>query len=451
MTAYFNRRSMMRGVLGATAVAVGIPSLDIFLDNHGKAFADGAKLPVRFGTYFWGLGLTPIVTGGSRWVPTKVGDGYEITPELQSLKGLRDKVSVFSGFRVLLDGRPNLQHWTGQASVLSGQAPGKLGTFDAGTFDVAMVDQLGGGTRFRSLEMTPFGNPKLSYSTRTGQSFNTPETSPMALYTRIFGNGFRDPNDPNWSPDPSIMLRQSVLSAVSDQRKALLAQASSADRIKLDQYFTSLRQMEQQLSVESLRPAKAESCLVPKAPSEEKRSGQIDVVNANNRQMAQLMAMALACNQTRIFNVVHTSATSEAYLPGDTSIYHLHTHDEPVDAKLGYQPISSKLAEMAFRGYGDFLAAMDAIKEGDGTLLDNSVVLGFSDTGYAKIHSTDNIPMFLGGGAGGRHRGGVHVAGNGDPVTRVSLTAQQLAGMPVGSFGAGSMSTSKPVTEVIKA
>lgn len=446
----FNRRSMMRGMLGGAAVTVGIPTLDIFLDSHGKAYADGAKLPVRFGTYFWGLGLTPIVTGGSRWVPTKTGAGYEITPELQSLAKLRDKVSVFSGFRVHLDGKPNLQHWTGQGAVLSGLAPSKIGTFDAGTFDTAMVDQLGGGTRFRSIELTPFGNPKLSYSTRTGQSFNTPETSPASLYARIFGEGFRDPNDPNWSPDPSIMARQSVLSAVTDQRKALLAQASAADRIKLDQYFTSLRQMEQQLAVESQRPAKCESCVVPKAPAQEMRSGQIEIVNNNNRQMAQLMAMALACNQTKIFNVVHTSATSEAYLPGDTAIYHLHTHDEPVDAKLGYQPISSKLAELAFRGYGEFLTALDGIKEGDGTLLDNAVVLGFSDTGYAKIHSTDNIPMFLAGGAGGRHKGGVHVAGNGDPVTRISLTAQQLAGMPVGSFGVGGMNTSKPVTEVLK-
>jgi len=450
-TTRFNRRSMMRGLLGGGAVAVAIPTLDIFLDGHGKAYANGAKLPVRFGTYFWGLGLTPLVNGGSRWVPTKMGAGYEITPELESLKALRDKVSVFSGFRVILDGKPNLQHWTGQGAVLSGVAPGKPGSFDAGTFDVAMVDQLGGGTRFRSIELTPFGNPKLSYSTRNGQSFNTPETSPLALYQRLFGEGFRDPNDPNWTPDPSIALRQSVLSAIKDQRTALMAEASAADRQKLDQYFTSIRQMEQQLAIESQRPAKCESCVVPKSPADATRSGMIDTVNRNNKLMAELMAMALACNQTKIFNVVHTSATSETYLEGDTSIYHLHTHDEAVDAALGYQPVSSKLAELSFRGYGQFLSAMDAIKEGDGTLLDNAIVLGFSDTGYAKIHSTDNIPMFLGGGAGGRHKGGVHVAGAGDPVSRVSLTAQQLAGMSVGSFGVGGMATAKPITEVIKA
>jgi hypothetical protein len=450
MTMRFNRRSMMRGMLGGAGVAVGIPMLDCFLDNHGKAFADGAKLPTRFGTYFWGLGLTPIATGGSRWVPTKVGADYEITPELESLRKLRDKVSVFSGFRVHLDGKPNLQHWTGQAAVLSGLAPDKIGTFNAPTFDTAMVDQIGGGTRFKSLELTPFGNPKLSYSTRNGQSFNTPEATPIALYTRIFGEGFRDPNDPNWAPDPSIMLRQSVLSSVTEQRKALMADAGAADRVKLDQYFTSVRQMENQLAVESQRPGRAESCVVPTAPGELKRSGQIDVVNANNKLMANLMAMALACNQTKIFNVVHTSATSEAYLPGDTAIYHLHTHDEPVDPRLGYQQISSKLAELAFRGYGDFLTALDGIKEGDGTLLDNCLVMGFSDTGYAKIHSTDNIPMFLGGGAGGRHKGGQHVVGNGDPVSRVALTAQQLAGMKVGEFGVGGMKTAKTITEVVK-
>ena len=59
--------------------------------------------------------------------------------------------------------------------------------------------------------------------------------------------------------------------------------------------------------------------------------------------------------------------------------------------------------------------------------------------------------MLVGGGAGGRHKGGMHIQGAGDPVSRVSLTVQQLVGMPVGSFGVGAMSTSKPITEIMKA
>lgn len=439
----FTRRSILRGAFRGASYAVALPTLNMFLNESGNAYADGTPLPLRLGTYFWGLGLTP-----GRWVPEKIGAGWELTPELQSLKGLEQKVSVFSGFRVLLDGRPNIQHWTGQGAILSGIAPASGGTFDRASFDVAAAEQLGGGTRFRSLQVTPFGNPKLSYSTSSGKSFNTPDASPFAFYNRLFGEGFQDPNSPNWTPDPNTILRKSVLSTVGDQRKALLANAGSEDKIKLDQYFTSVRELEQQLAIELQRPPKAEACVLPTAPVEEQRSGEIYKVNENNILMARLMAMALACNQTKVFSVVHTSATSETYLPGDSDIYHLHTHDEPVDTELGYQVISSQLAELSFRGYSDFIRELDSIREGDGTLLDHSLVLGFSDTGYAKIHSTDNIPMFIAGGGNGRHKTGQHVSGKGDPVSRVSLTVQQLAGMSVGEFGVGSMKTDRGVSEV---
>lgn len=445
MVTRIDRRSVLRGAVQGLAVGVAIPTLDCFLDGNGLAYADGARLPVRFGTYFWGLGLTP-----GRWVPTKTGPDYDLLPELQALGELKSKVSVFSGFRVLLDGKPNIVHWSGHAGILSGLAPTKDRVFDGATFDTAVADAIGGGTRFRAIQATPFGNERLSYSTRTGTSFNTPDATPLALYNRLFGAGFKDPNSADWKPDPEVMLNQSVLSAVSEQRKALVAGVGASDRAQLDQYFTSVRAMEQQLAVELQRPARAEACLVPRAPPEDlPRSGRIDVVNRNNKLMAELMAMALACNQTKVFNLVHTSSTSETYLPGDTAIYHLHTHDEAVDPKLGYQPTSSKLATLAFSGFPEFLKALDAIREGPGTLLDNTLVMGLSESGYAKIHSVDNIPMFLAGGAGGRHKAGIHVAGNGDPVTRVSLTAQQLIGMPVGEFGVGSMKTSKPISEVM--
>ena len=159
--------------------------------------------------------------------------------------------------------------------------------------------------------------------------------------------------------------------------------------------------------------------------------------------------MGLACNQTRVFNFVHTAGTSETYIAGQSKIYHQITHDEPTDAQLGYQPETSKLAGLVMQAFGDFLAEMDAIKEGDGTLLDNSLIMAFSDTGYAKIHSIENIPMFLAGGAGGRHKAGQHIARKGEPVTRVSLTAQQLVGAPVGEFGVGAMKTARPITEVM--
>ncbi len=446
----FNRRSFLRGMLNGAAVCVSFPLLNRFLNGNGTAFADGMRLPVRFGTYFWGLGLTDTPTGGTRWVPSKTGYGYEIMPELESLSPVKDKVSVFSGFRVIGDERPNLVHWSGHASILSGIAPAESGRFDGPSFDAKIADAIGTGTRFKVIDIDASASRQpVSYSTRTGVTFATPETTPLALYTRLFGAGFQDPNSDNWKPDPSIMLRQSVLSAVKDQRQALMAGVGKDDQVKLDQYFTSVREMENQLAIQLQKPEHCEACVTPTAPKDTPRSATVDAVRANTKALAKLLAMGLACNQTRVFNFVHTAGTSETYLPGESKIYHQITHDEPTDAKLGYQPETSKLAALVMQAFGDFLIELDAVKEGEGTVLDNSLIMAFSDTGYAKIHSIENIPMFLAGRAGGRHKAGQHIHTTGESVTRVSLTAQQLVGAPVGEFGSGSMRTARPITEVV--
>ena len=446
----FTRRSALKGLLqGGAAVTLGIPLLDQFMDANGQTMADGQAIPTRFGTYFWGLGLTDTPAGGSRWVPPTTGYGYEIMPELEAFAPIKDKVSVFSGFRVIGDGRPNVVHWSGHASILGGAAPARSGEMVGPSFDNKVADAIGATTRFRKIDVTPTGDPKANYSTRTGTAFATPETTPLALYTRLFGEGFQDPNDPNWAPNPDIMLRRSVLSAVSEQRQALMADVGRNDRIKLDQYFTSLREIENQLAMQLERPAEAEACVIPEAPEDRPKSITIDVVNENTRTMAKLLAMGLAGNQTRVFNMVHTPGTSTTYIAGEAKTYHQITHDEPTDAVLGYQPETSKLAGLVMEGFGAFLEELDAIQEGDRTLLDNSLVMAFSDTGYAKIHSLENIPVFFAGGAGGRHLAGQHIASEGEPISRLSLTAMELAGVSAGEFGQGAMKTSRPVEEVM--
>jgi hypothetical protein len=104
---------------------------------------------------------------------------------------------------------------------------------------------------------------------------------------------------------------------------------------------------------------------------------------------------------------------------------------------------------MIMQGFGDFLHELNSIKEGGATLLDNTLVMAFSDTGYAKIHSIENIPVFFAGSAGGKHMVGQHIASKGEPVSRLALTAQQLVGVPVGEFGSGAMRTSRPISEVM--
>lgn len=450
MTKKINRRSLLKGMLGGATVSMGLPMLNLFLNDNATAYADGSPIPTRFGTYFWGLGLTDTPAAGTRWVPQKTGFDYEITPELQAIAALKNKVSVFSGFRAIPDTRPNLVHWSGHASILSGVAPAGSGRFDAASLDTRVADAIGGSTRFKVLDIdASISRRPVSYSTRTGSTFASPDQTPLALYQRLFGEGFQDPNSAHWAPDPAIMLRQSVLSAVTDQRQALMRSVGHEDQIKLEQYFTSLREMENQLAVQLQRPEPRDACVLPTSPAAFERAGSVDVVNSNTRVMARLLAMGMACDQSRVFNFVHTGGTSETYIAGQSKIYHQITHDEPTHPQMGYQPETSKLAGLVMEGFGAFLEELDAVKEGDGTLLDNSLVFAFSDTGYAKIHSLENIPMMLAGGAGGRHKAGQHIHAPGESVTRVSLTAMQLAGAPVGEFGTGSMRTARAVTDVI--
>ncbi len=450
----FTRRSMLRGALSGAAVCVGIPALDIFLDGNGKAYADGAKLPLRFGTYFWGLGLTPIITNGvasgSRWIPKESGNAqWTLTPQLKSLEGLEKKVTVLSGFKAELEGKTNVPHFSGTASVLTGRAPREANRYEGATFDTVIADAIGGGTRFRQIDISPYGSAK-SYSTRAAGSATSPaDASPLQLYQRLFGEGFQDPNSDTFTPDPQVMLRKSVLSAVGEQRQALMSSLGVADKTALDQYFTAVRSMENRLALELEKPAKCESCVVPKKPANTPLARDIYAVNKNNKLMAELLAMGLACNQTKVFTAMHSDGTNGVFLPGDPAIYHLHTHDEPVDSKLGYQLLSEKCAGLCADGFGDFVHALDAIKEGDGTLLDNTLVFGYSDSGYAKNHSVENIPFLLAGGARGAHKSGKHIQGNGDPVSRVVLTAQQLAGLPAGQFGDGAMKTTKAISEIV--
>ena len=444
----FNRRSMLRGLMGGAAVCVGVPTLDAFLNGNGEAWADGAKLPVRFGTYFWGLGLTDTAAGGSRWVPKKVGVGYEETPELASISALRHKVSVFSGFRVIGDGKANYVHWSGTAGINAGASPAKSGAMEGRSFDTMISDGIGGNSRFRQLDISAAGK-RTSYSTPNGTTFATAEGSVLSLYNRIFGEGFQDPNDPNWKPSQQVILRRSVLSAVGDQRRALMADVGAADRAKLDQYFTSLREVENQLALQLERPAECEACVVPTRPGAVTASIEVTQLNTISKTMARLLAMGLACNQTRVFNFQHSEGASQAYIQGESKTYHQITHDEPSDAKLGYQKKASELAEITMVGLGDFLNEMDAIKEGAGTLLDNSLIFCYSDTGYAKVHALENIPILFAGGAGGAHKAGQHIAAPGEPTSRLVLTAMNIAGLKTPEFGMGAMKTSRLVTEVM--
>jgi hypothetical protein len=246
------------------------------------------------------------------------------------------------------------------------------------------------------------------------------------------------------------MARRSVLSAVSEQTRHLMSQLGAADRAHLDQYLTSLRELEQQLDLELQRPAPLAACSAPIQPGAMGVGTEVAEVTGNHRLFARLLAHALACDQTRVFNVMLTDGLSQLRFAGEANTQHLFTHEDPIDEKLGFQPNVVRFVPPVMENLGVLLTELSAIREGDGTLLDRMLVLAYTDSGYAKNHTTDNIPMLTAGSAGGRMKTGIHFAApKGDPVTRVSLTLQQAIGLPVSSFGTESNRTSKTITEVM--
>ena len=129
--------------------------------------------------------------------------------------------------------------------------------------------------------------------------------------------------------------------------------------------------------------------------------------------------------------------------------HHTCTHEELIDEKSGYQIENHYFVERSMQAWAYFVKTMSSFKEGDGTLLDRTLVLAHSDQEWAKIHAITGIPMFTAGTAGGKLKTGLHVAGAGDPGSRVGYTVMRALGMNVSGFGSGSMATAREIGEIL--
>lgn len=440
-----DRRFLLRGTCQGAAAVMALPFLDYFLDGKGQALAaTGQRIPTRFNTFFYGLGLTKAL-----WVPKSAGQNYETSIQLKPLEPFKKKMNVFSGMRVLIDDNPNFQHWSGVGACATGISPTKASEFDSKTIDQTIADVISRGTRFKSVAASCAGDPKQSYSSLGGANILPADASPLSLYTRLFGPGFQDPSKSDWKPDPQIMLEQSVLSVVAEDRKRVMQNLGSADQARMDQYFTSVREAEEQIAAELKRPDIVAKVTIPPAPDEMTVNNALPNMRKVTPIMSRLGALALATDQTRIFNLSISEPGSQIFVPGDPLGYHQSTHEEPIDPILGYQPRVAQYNVYCMELFAAFLKELDAIPEGDGTLLDHSLVYAFTDVSFAKIHALDGIPLLVAGGASGKMKTGYHIAGDGSPVSRVGLTVQKAMGLSIDSWGSGSMETKSPYTELL--
>jgi len=438
------RRRFLRGVLNGGAVTVGLPLLNCFLNENGSALASGLPVPQRFGTWSWGLGMSEPV-----FVPKRTGPGFDLPEEIAALAPVQQHINLYTNFHVFRDDAPNLCHHSGWVVLRSGTAPMSRENRPGETLDVTIARKLGNATRFRSLSATATGDVRDSFSYEGGNSVNAPEWSPLRFYERLFGTGFQDPNAGSFTPDPKVMVRKSVLSAVREDAKALEKDLGAEDRARLDQYFTGLRDLERRFDLQLTRPEPREACVVVDPPPQLPAGLDADLVSRRHRMLGELMLMAVACDQTRVFNMFYASAFSATTRPGYDKPHHTATHEEAVDPALGYQPNTSWFTRRAMEEWAWFVEALASFREGDGTLLDNTFVYATTDQSYAKIHAIEGIPMFSAGSAGGRVRTGLHIDGGGTPGCRLGYTAQRLMGVAIDSWGTKSNTTASEIGEIL--
>lgn len=447
------RRTFLRGMVQGSAVVVALPLLDVFLDSHGEAIAKvhpeakaGEGLPTCFGTWYWPLGLSP-----GLWAPQETGANFKLNEHLQALAPIEGKFNIFSGTQVLMDGKTIIVHYSPVQAQYSGivsteQSPSSYGR----SLDQNVAAYFGStGVVVPSVTVTCDGNSRGTWSSPgPSTGMNPPETSPLALYTKLFGPSYVDPNAAVFRPNPTVMVRHSVLSGITDDRQRLMKLLPATDRARLDAYFTSVRDLENQLNAQLEKPKPLPACTKPDAPQEHVSTDIADVAR-NHHLFVQLQAHAFSCGLTRVWNTAATNQQPPVHKAGDPVGNHEHTHEDPMDQKLQYQPTVKWFCDQYLGMFADLVKTLDSVKEGNGTLLDRVLIMGVTDHGSARQHSVTQLPLLTAGFANGRVRNGVHVVAHGDTACRLGLTCQQAVGVPIGSWGSGSNNTSKPFSEIL--
>ena len=440
-----SRRRVLRGMVNGTAVTIGLPLLNCFLNDNGTALASGAKMPVRFGTWAWGLGMTKAI-----FVPKKTGTGFDLPEEIASLANVRDHINLLTNATYFRDSFQNLCHFTGWVVSRTGAAPKAAGFIPNETIDVTIANQIGNATRFKSLTATAAGDVRGTYSYENTNTPNAQEYSPIQFYTHLFGPEFQDPNAAEFKPDPQVMIRKSALSGVMDQTRDLMSSVGAEDKQRLDQYFTGLRHLEQQFQQRLEKPEPIAACVRPKKVAAEVPMGlEAESVQLRHRMMTDLLVMALACDQTRVFNMAYSPAQSNTIKPGYEKPHHTTTHEEPTDPQLGYQPNASWFLRRSMESWAYFVEAFNNVKEGDGTLLDNCLIMANTDVANARIHSLEEMPAFTAGKAGGKVKTGLHIDCKGAQGTQLGFTTMKVMGLDIPSWGTKSNQASKVISEML--
>jgi hypothetical protein len=431
MSNALNRRGFLRGLFATGGVAtVGLP----WLESTARA-ADG--FPTRYIQWIWGNGNRP-----EHWTPALEGMDYDLPQALASLLPVKDKVTLVTGLSVLYPN--NVPHWSGIGGLLTGaEVDGNDEDWFVRepTLDQLIARDVGASTIYRSLELGVSTTNSFSFNGTAAQ--NPAVTDPLTVYNRLFGTTFVEPGS-GGLVDPTLGYRRSALDAVLGDIESLSARVSASDRVRLEQHFAGVRDLELRLARLQEDPPELAACMQPTEPlaTFPDVAGRPQL-QARHEAHAALVAMALACDLTRVVTLQWSEPVDNVLYPGATDGHHNQTHNEAVP-----QPQVAAITEHIVEGFSQFLQTLDLVPEGDGSLLDHSLVLGCTDVSEGRTHSLDEMPVILGGSACGRIQTGQHVRYTRRNSNALGLTITRALGVNRATFGTASYETSDSLTEI---
>jgi hypothetical protein len=410
------RRAFLRGA----GVAMALPMLEAMTPAFGGQRPRGqgaAATPRRIVAIESALGFMPDL-----FFPTGAGRDYQASPYLEILKAHREKFSVFSGTsHPDVDGGHNAE----MVFLTGAPHPGRTSFKNTISLDQFAAERIGTLTRFPSFTLQVTSEPVFSLSfTRSGVKIPA-ETSPAAIYKQMFVQG-----DLKAMRDRIIDLRsgRSVLDFVADNAKRLERDLGPGDRAKLDQYYTSVRELEEQLVRSEAWERRPKPRAKTPAPSDVADTRQ---VIPRMKLMFDMVALALESDSTRLVTLFISMMSTTPSIGG----VHHETHSL---SHHGGRPETiaelRRVEEAELRVFGEFLSRLDRTAEGPETLLDRTMVLHGSCLGNANGHTNNNLPILLAGG-GFRH-GSHHVfdLNRNQPLPNLYLSMLHRLGIEANSF-----------------
>ena len=383
----FSRRVVLRGA-GCT---MALPWLD---SVNALADPSSADFPKRFGVVFLGCGVNE-----NHWSAEGNGADMKLSKTLEPLEPLKQKINVVDGLYVKALTNQGI-HPAQTGSLLSGEHITKGAIIHSGvSVDQVIAAHVGQDTPQSSIvlaceqPMTGFHETNFSLAYSSHLSWQTPDSPvPVEVYPALAWDNLFD--------NRGSLLNVSVLDRINDQAKSLSTKVSMTDRGKLDEFMTSVREVEKrvQLMRKGMEDAKdaAKTKNTPVAVMERPANGLPEDLREHAKLMCDIIAIAFQTNKTRVASLIISRDLSAMYYPflDVKEGHHAASHDNASDS---YE----RIAHFHVAQYAYLASKLDSMKEGNGTVLDNSCIMFMSNMFVGRKHDNSRLPLVLAGGLGG--------------------------------------------------